>query len=242
MNIFVKPNIRKMKNLIFIIFSILPFIVSGQVVCYDSWKTFNNNTGDTIDNIVVYRQDNAVYYELNCKREDKNLSKRIKNDIIVVKKDSLVLINSSYLKRRLVNTSGGISLGRGYIPFYYSDKIIYIVYYQKYSDAMVNKMNSGYILGGLIGGVIGGKIGYDYDSGFKGMMFCILDFSNHKVIKVTADELKKLLVPYPGIKKAFINTPRYKRQDVINHYFMEYVKVLHNDSAYNFVPYAEPED
>lgn len=227
-----------MKNLIFIIFIILPFITFGQVVCYDSWKTFNDNAGDTIDNIMVYRHDNAIYYDLNCKTEDKSLSKRIKNDIIVAKKDSLVLINSSYLKRRLVNTSGGIFLGGGYIPFYYSDKIKYIVYYQKYPDAMVNKMNLGYMLGGVIGGVIGGKAGYDYDSDFSGMMFCILDFRNHKVVKVDEDVLKSLLVSYPEIIDAFWDTPKYKRQSVINHYFIEYVKALHCDSVYHFTRYV----
>lgn len=227
-----------MKKLIFIILIILPFTTMGQVVCYESWKTFNENTGDTIDNIMVRKQKKTVYYDLNCRREDKNLSKRIKNDFIVVKKDSLVLINSSYLKRRLVNVSGGISFGNGYIPFYYSDKIIYIVYYQKYSDALMNGINMGYLFGGIIGGVIGGLAAKDDNADYPGMLYCVLDFRNHKAIKVNADELINLLAPYTEIRDAYLDTPGYKKQNVVNHYFREYIRALHSDSVYNFVPYA----
>lgn len=222
-------------------FLVLPFILSGETVClYESWMDLNENKGDTVGGISVCKRKQSVLYDLKCKKENKKLSKRIKKKVIVAKSDSLILINSAYLKKRFRGTSGLTEL-TGYVPFYYSDKIRYI------------RCNSGYMhstagrilwpaLGGLVGGVImyGVIMGADRDDKTD-IMHYVLDFWKHKIVKINYDELKKLLEAYPDIKDAFLNTPDCEKLSVVNHYFKEYVKALHCDSVYNFIPYTEPE-
>ena len=120
--------------------------------------------------------------------------------------DSIWLVNSNYLER-IFETQ--IDYPMGYIPVFFNDKVAYVIYH---SDLSLKDVVEGLPKKKLY------KVDYFY-----------IDFLKHRVNRVTPDYLSQLLESYHDLQMRYESMKDYKKQEIIEEYFLKYVDRVSED-------------
>ena len=96
----------------------------GKVLFFDTWHQIFDmkSVGFVYDSSVIMETPYELYF---LKEEGEYDETYIDDHMAALWNDSIWLINSKYLKK---NFSGDGSLLRGYVPFYFDERVAYAVY------------------------------------------------------------------------------------------------------------------
>ena len=140
----------------------------------------------------------------------------IEENIAVSLGDSVMLINTGYLRKNFKGDANRLS---GCVPVFFNDKVAYAIYT---ADPSVKEILFG---------------SSEYDD--LVLDYYYIDFQDHKVKRVTSSVLSALLEDYHDLKMRYEGMKDYKKRPIIEYYFLQYIERASQDvlrpSIFNFV-------
>lgn len=163
---------------------------------------------------------NPVFYDVNPYEIYFDLGDEKINDMILEKYiaisqgDSIWLINSEYLKK---NFKGDCKHIDGFAPVYFNDKTAFVV-----STGPLTVKDV------LFGTDRDGMTSYTYS-------YFYIDFLNQRVIRITHENLSKLLEDYHDLQMRYEGMKDYKKQEIIEDYFFKYIDRATHDFMHPYI-------
>ena len=145
-------------------------------------------------------------FELFIGSNDEQVNQTIrKNGFVAVSLgDSIWFANSDYIQHEF---TGDVSSFTNFVPVFFNEKVAYLVYPGQLSVKEI-----------LAGESESSSIDYYY-----------IDFKYNNVKRVTHNYLSKLLEDYHDLQVRYEGMKDYKKRDIIEYFFMEYVNRASQD-------------
>lgn len=182
------------------------------VYIYSNWKSIMAN-----DPAAAYSGP-IVYYNNELETEvftsDAESQLVVDNQAIAANiGDTLWLANTNYINKVFNNKREWFL---NYIPLYFTEKIAFVKFWNGYPSEYYMRL--------MPNKKVETIFTYDCQSSFF-----ILDFIDRQLVELNYKVLTSLLARYPDLQMRYLAMKRYKAQDVVDFYFMQYIDRLKND-------------
>jgi len=197
-----------------------------------SQSTYDGSQADTVCiyktwESVIYGEPDAMIinpfifantpYDVVITDDNEQVRELLSDNVIAVTLgDSIWLINSQYLKD---NFKGDSKKFDNFVPFYFNEKVAFVVFLGY--EASTGKQ--------ILGGLMGDAEMFDTDPFTDDPYYYYIDFELKRVDKVDRKVLSDLLNDYHDLKMRYEGMKDYKKREVIDDYFMQYIDRVTQD-------------
>ena len=213
-----KPNIMKRKlTILFLLFiaAAVPTIAQDYhlrhdtVYVYQSWEAIFDQYPDTMlvnPSIEAYNQ-----FDIHISTSDQQVNEMLEDDAVAVAiGDTLWLVSASWMQR---NFKGDCNKMNAWVPLYFNEKIAFVQWQQYRSEVGMQ----------LLGALLGDPELFDKDPEEMNGELYLIDFDLQRVYKLNHKVLSRLLDPYPDLLRRYVSMKDYKKQYMVESYFLEYI-------------------
>ena len=192
-------------SLLWATWCVLSAKADDEVFVYKSWESIFYGEADQV--MTDLEMAAVSPFDMEIYSYDRSEALVLRDETVAVALgDSVWLMSPEYLNREFVGESRRIT---NFVPLYFTPQIAFVVY--------------GYKTG--FGAFFSSPEDYDDVEG----RYYILDFANRRLTLLDHHALSDLLGDYPDLKRRYESMKRYKSDDVVEFYFMEYLKRLAED-------------
>ena len=178
--------------------------LQDTVYFYETWEqVYNDSPVFGVTPWIFMETPYELYFETGNERFDDSIEETF---IAATLGDSIWLINSNYVKQ---NFKGDAKKLNGYVPFFFDDRVAYVVY---------AGIRDNLSLKNILFGDTEGEIDYS-----EAVSYYYFDFPNRKVLKVTTTVLSDLLEDYHDLQMRYEGMKDYKKKHIIEDYFFKYI-------------------
>lgn len=188
-----------------------------SVWVYNSWESIYYQYPDTL----IINPDIEAYtpYNFTFDSHRRSVNEMLeKRTVAVAIGDTTWLVNSKYLRDHF---KGDVKKMEDYVPLYFNSKL-----------AFATCVGKPTYFGKLLGSLLGDPDLFDADPLVDTPYLFWINFEDRRVKRVNHEVLSELLSSYRNLQWRYEATVGYKNRDVIEYYFMEFVRTAERDPAY----------